>query len=140
MSATMMLLVEDNLVFLGILIAFLERAGIPDLTLRSARSGEDALAFARDERPDLLTVDLMLPGMSGVEAIARLRALLPNAAIVALTEHVEEAFRAAALAAGADEFVPKAELTRRLLPALQEAHLRHSAAAGSTAHSRRETS
>lgn len=124
LSPTTLLLVDDNPVFLGLLIAFFERSGMANLAIRTARSAEEGMALAREIHPDLVTVDLTLAGTSGVEAIGQLRAILPSAAIVALTEHEEEVFRTASLAAGADDFVPKSDLVRRVLPALVEARHR----------------
>ena len=53
-----------------------------------------------------------------LKAIPRLRALLPEAAIIVLTSHHDQAYREAALAAGAHDFVPKRSLDTDLLPAI----------------------
>jgi DNA-binding NarL/FixJ family response regulator len=60
-----------------------------------------------------------MPDLPGLQAIPRLRQLLPQAGIIALTMLDTESYRRAALAAGADEFVPKAVMHTHLLPSIQ---------------------
>jgi len=60
-----------------------------------------------------------MPGLSGLETIPRLRAMLPEVSIIALTLLDAKVYRQAALAAGADDFVPKANLSTDLLPAIR---------------------
>lgn len=62
---------------------------------------------------------LPLPGLSGLELVPRLHAIWPDVGIIILTLHDEDAYRQAALAAGADNFVPKRTLTTDLLPAIR---------------------
>src|SRR5256885_90896 len=101
-----LLVIDDSPVFLRIVTTFVERSAADVLTvIGSAPSAEDGLRLAVEHRPDAITVDLRLPGMSGLDLITQLRPMLPDASIVALTEHTEDAFRVAALAAGADAFV-----------------------------------
>ncbi len=112
------LLVDDHEAFLRVATEFLQRHD--DLTVvGAARGGEEALAQAQDLRPQVILVDLNMPGLSGLETIPRLRAMLPEAGIIALTLLDPKVFRQAALAAGADDFVPKANLGTDLLPAIR---------------------
>jgi len=78
------LVVEDNLVNLELVTAVLAQAGCHVLSLTSA---EGVVHLAATERPDLILMDLQLPGMTGYEAIRRLKADPATAAIpvVALT-------------------------------------------------------
>jgi DNA-binding NarL/FixJ family response regulator len=113
------LLIDDSPVFLDIARAFIEHDAAGRLrVVGSALSAEEGLRLAAQHHPDAVTVDLRLPGMSGLNLIPRLRLALPDAVIVALTEHTEDAFRVAALAAGADDFIAKPDLAVKLIPAL----------------------
>ncbi len=60
-----------------------------------------------------------MPGLSGLDTIPRLRAMLPNALIIALTMMEPNTHRQTSLDAGADEFISKAQMDTELLPALQ---------------------
>jgi len=72
-----------------------------------AASGEAAVELARDQLPDVIIMDIALPGMSGSEATRRIKASTPGVYIMILTIPEEEAYRADAMAAGASAFVPK---------------------------------
>jgi len=112
------LLVDDHEAFLRVATEFLQRHD--ELTLvGAAHGGEEALAQAQDPRPQVVLINLNMPGLSGLETIPRLRAMLPEVGIIALTLLDPKVFRQAALAAGADDFVPKANLSTDLLPAIR---------------------
>ena len=112
------LLVDDHEAFVHVATEFLQRHD--DLTVVGvARGGEEALAQAQNLRPLVVLIDLHMPGLSGLETIPRLRAMLPEAGIIALTLLDAKAYRRAALAAGADDFVLKANLSTDLLPAIR---------------------
>jgi DNA-binding response OmpR family regulator len=87
-----------------------------------AGSGEDGLRVAREERPDLVILDLMLPGMSGLEVCRELRRRT-NAPVLVLTAKDSEVDKIVGLELGADDYVTKpfsmAELMARV-----RAHLR----------------
>jgi DNA-binding NarL/FixJ family response regulator len=120
MAPISVLLVDDNLTFLRILQRFLEEYNHEEVVvLGAARGGEEALAKAADLRPQVILLDLAMRGMSGLEAIPHLRGMLPQVGIIALTLLDANAYREAALAAGADEFVPKAALHTHLLPTIR---------------------
>ncbi len=79
----------------------------PDYHFAEAREGDEALALIRDLQPDLVVLDLMLPGRSGLDVLAELRSdefagTTPVVVVTAWT-HAEDAV----LAAGADRFIPK---------------------------------
>jgi DNA-binding NarL/FixJ family response regulator len=75
-----------------------------------------ALAQDQELQPQVILMGLDSPGL---EAISRLRNMLPGVGIIALTLLRNNAYRQAALAAGADDVVRKAELTTELLPAIR---------------------
>lgn len=86
----------------------------------SFASAEDALHAAAALQPDLAVTDINLPGMSGIECIARLKAMLPSIQVLVLTvyEDGDNVFRA--LKAGAAGYLVKRDVGERLLSALQE--------------------
>jgi two-component system, NarL family, response regulator LiaR len=80
----------------------------PDLqVLQEADSGEAAVRLAAELIPDVVLMDLVLPGMSGVEAIRQIKQASPETQIIALTSYHEDAFIFPALRAGALSYVLK---------------------------------
>ncbi len=86
-----------------------------------AVDGEEALANAPALRPDIIVLDLSLPGKSGIEVAAELRASCPGAALVVLTRHREPSFVRQLFAAGALAYVLKQSASRELLAAVRAA-------------------
>lgn len=84
-----------------------------------ANDGEAALGLAETTVFDAATVDLLMPGMEGIEVIRRLRALWPEMTVVALSADVQQATRREVLAAGASRFVAKTAPDEALLAALE---------------------
>jgi len=82
----------------------------------SAGDGPTALAMARSEKPDLIVLDIMLPGMDGWEVCRRLRAET-EAPIIMLTARAEESDQVVGLELGADDYVTKPFSPRALWPA-----------------------
>jgi putative two-component system response regulator len=78
-------------------------------SVRVALCGEDALQLASDEAPDLVLLDVMMPGMSGVEVCRALKAsnLTRLTPVVLVTASHDRAYRLAGLDAGADDFLSK---------------------------------
>ena len=100
------LVVEDNERNLKLLRDVLEYAGYD---VRAARTGEDGIALAASELPDLVLMDLQLPGIDGMEALRRLRESPQTAGIpvVAVTAQAMKHDRERALQAGFDGYVEK---------------------------------
>jgi two-component system response regulator CpxR len=98
-----LLLVDDDRELARMLVEYLELQGY---AVDTANSGEAALeAFAR-QRPDLVVLDVGLPGMDGLETLSRLREN-QSVPVIMLTAHGEERDRIAGLLAGADDYLPK---------------------------------
>ena len=91
----------------------------------TAGGGVEGLAKAEELRPDVITVDLSMPDLPGLKVIPRLRDLLPDSVIIALTSLEADEMRQAALDAGADAFVDKTQIVPRLMPAILEAARKH---------------
>lgn len=85
-----------------------------------AENGEQALGLVEETKPHAVTVDLLMPGMDGIELIGRLRARWPELPIIALSADVQQATRQEVMAAGASGFVAKTALDE-ILPALMAA-------------------
>jgi len=128
--APSILIVEDEAALVTLLRYNLERAGFG---VAEALDGEEALTVIAERIPDLVLLDWMLPGVSGIEICRRLRrgAATRNLPIIMLTARSEEADRVRGLECGADDYVAKpfspAELIarinavlRRIRPALAE--------------------
>lgn len=84
-----------------------------------ASTGEEAVAQAERLRPDVVLMDLSLPGLSGVEAMRRLVELLPGTRVLALTADAEEDSVLAVLEAGGHGFVAKATAHEDLVTAIR---------------------
>ena len=86
-----------------------------------ASDGEDGIRAASELMPDIVVMDLMMPGVDGVEATRRIRASNPEIQIVALTSFVEEARVVAAIEAGASGFLLKDAEADELAAAIRAA-------------------
>ena len=86
-----------------------------------AVDGGDAIEQAGALRPDIVVMDLMMPGIDGIEATARIRADLPEVEVIALTSFVEEARVLAAIEAGAAGFLLKDAEADELAAAIRAA-------------------
>ena len=118
------LVIEDDRQIRRVVQGYLEQAGYRVLV---ARDGETGLALALTEKPALIVLDLMLPGLDGWEITRRLRdssdPAVAHVHIIMLTARVEEADRVNGLRLGADDYVVKPfsprELTARVQAALR---------------------
>jgi two-component system, OmpR family, response regulator ResD len=127
------LIVEDDLTVAEVVVDYLRHAGLEP---KHALDGQSALEVAATWQPDLVVLDLMLPGIGGLEVCRRLRegrdpqAPLP---VIMLTALGEESDRVRGLEGGADDYVTKPfsprELTLRVQAVLRRAHAGNTAAA-----------
>ena len=120
------LVVDDEPTIAEVVARYLERAGYRRVI---APDGEEALAVAERERPDLVVLDLMLPGLDGLEVMAPLRAQRPTPVIL-LTARGEESDRVCGLRLGADDYVVKPFSPGRARRARRRRAARASAAGG----------
>jgi CheY-like chemotaxis protein len=106
MTAQLVLIVEDNPRNLKLVRDVLAHAGYRTL---EAATGEDGLALAQAEHPDLVLMDVQLPGIDGLEALARLRAEPATAGIpvMAVTAFAMEEDRRRFRSAGFDGYLEK---------------------------------
>jgi PAS domain S-box-containing protein len=124
--APVILLAEDEENNIYTLSTYLEAKGYQVIV---ARNGAEALSRVHDARPDLILMDIQMPGMDGLEAIRRIRAdtALGQAPIIALTALAMSGDRERCLAAGANDYLSKPVSLKELVAAI-EAHLQHPAA------------
>ena len=120
LSKPRVLLVDDNAAMLARAAAVLT-PGCE--VLRTVNDGQAALAAARELQPDVIVLDISMPGMTGLEVAARLRQSGSTAALVFLTIHDEEEFVLAAQAAGGIGYVVKPRMKSDLLTAVREAQV-----------------
>ena len=87
----------------------------------SAHTGEDALALAREHHPDLIILDVMMPGKGGIETCRALKEDPETAAIpvILLTARSSKADRDAGDAAGANEYITKPFSPQKVIDAVQ---------------------
>ena len=99
------LVVDDEPTIAEVVARYLNRAGY---ATRVAANGREALDVAASQRPDLVVLDLMLPGIDGLEVMRRLRKQTgKRLAIILLTARGEESDRIVGLRLGADDYVVK---------------------------------
>ena len=112
------LIIEDEADIRAVLRHHLEKAGF---TVREAGEGFAGLALAREERPDALILDVMLPGIDGMEILRRLRgdARTRHLRILMLTARGDETDRIVGLEMGADDYVPKPFSPREVVARLK---------------------
>ena len=110
-AMTMILVVDDEKKIASLVRDYLAAAGYRVVT---AHDGETALAQHRYERPDLVVLDLNLPGMDGL-AVARTIRQERNTPIIMLTARIEETDRIVGLELGADDYVTKPFSPRELV-------------------------
>jgi DNA-binding NarL/FixJ family response regulator len=109
------LLVDDNPGFIAPAVRFL--SALPQVkVVGCACSGEEALDLVARLSPDLVLMDLALPGMNGLEATARLRSRPDAPRVIMVTLYDTPEYRAAARVAGADGYVSKSDFGTDLLP------------------------
>lgn len=124
------LVVDDDPTVAEVVLGYLRRDGFE---AAHAADGLSALAIAAQAPPDLVVLDLMLPGIDGLEVCRRLRAERPDLPVVMLTARGEEDDRIAGLEVGADDYVVKPfsprELALRVRSVLRRSETAVSAAA-----------
>ena len=91
-------------------------------TIVEARDGDEALEQARTTQPDVILLDMMMPGRTGLDVVRELRAEreLAETPVIMLTARTQAADRAAAAEAGATRFLSKPFSPRELLSVLDE--------------------
>ena len=129
--AKTVLVVDDEKAIVDILEFNLRKEGYETL---SAYDGPEGLRMAREANPDLMLLDVMLPGMDGFSVCSALRAEGSDLPIIMITAREEETDKVFGLENGADDYITKPFSMRELL-ARVKANMRRSAAAPAPAES-----
>ncbi len=112
------LIVEDELLERAIYADLLREHGYEVLTLPTAAR---ALEFLRLQEVDLILVDLVLPGMSGLDLIERLKTVAPETPVIVVTAHPTSPYATAALQLGACDLIGKGFRNETMLHAVKRA-------------------
>jgi two-component system, NarL family, response regulator LiaR len=119
MKRIRLLLVDDDAqVRRGLLMRL---ASEPDIDVVGvAASGSEALSLAQERLPDVVIMDLLLPGIDGIEATRELQTVSPGSKVIAISIREDTATRQRALCAGAAVFVSKHDEPEGLLAVIRE--------------------
>jgi DNA-binding NarL/FixJ family response regulator len=83
--------------------------------------GQEAILKAKEFKPDLVLMDISMPGMNGLDATRLLKAIMPELVVIILTIHDLEEYKVAATASGAYDYILKKSLMEDLIPAIRRA-------------------
>lgn len=115
---TRVLLVDDHTILrTGLRMFFDSQEDM--VVVGEAVSGEEALEKTQLHQPDVVILDISMPGMTGIEAIGRIKQITPNAGILMLTMHEAEEYLQQAMQAGASGYVLKKAADSELLEAVR---------------------
>lgn len=98
------LLVDDEEEFVK---ALAERLKMRDLRSDTVLDGEEALSFVEDQEPDVMVLDLKMPGIDGMEVLRQVRKAYPNIQVIILTGHGTEKHEEEAKRLGAFDYLEK---------------------------------
>jgi two-component system response regulator NreC len=113
-----LILVDDHDVVRTGLKTFLEKQ--PGLqVVGEAGSGEQAIAIANELNPDVIVMDITMPGMDGLEATRHIKSLCPECRVLALTVHEDKQYFFEMLAAGASGYITKHAAADELVAAIR---------------------
>jgi CheY-like chemotaxis protein len=121
------LLAEDNETNIEMLFEYLRTKGY-DVAV--ARNGQEAIVRAQEEHPDIILMDIQMPGVDGLEAIRRIRAdnTLAHTPIIAVTALALPRDRERCLEAGADEYMAKPVSLRMVVQTIESLRKRRAEA------------
>jgi len=115
-----MLIVEDQDYMRRMLREFLQ-AAFPDKDIHEAGDGSSALALCFEHRPPVVLMDIGLPDANGIELTAQIKTMLPDTAVIIVSNHSGSAYTERAKAAGAFAYINKEAVHGELLPAVTAA-------------------
>lgn len=118
MDTITLMLVDDHEVVRTGLRSFLEtKPGMQ--VVAEARNGDEVIQRAVEARPDIILMDITMPGMDGLEATRQVKAVCPDCLILALTVHEDKQYFMEMLAAGASGYITKQAAADELVAAIQ---------------------
>jgi len=115
-----MLIVEDQDFMRQMLREYLQSA-YPDAAIIEAADGARALELCRSRSPQLVLMDVGLPDANGIDLTAQVKEMLPDTAVIIVSQHAGRAYVERARAAGAFAYITKDKVYRELLPTVGRA-------------------
>jgi CheY-like chemotaxis protein len=112
------LIVDDEAEFASILVKVLRRRGF---TAHLAPNGECALAMLRERAYSVVLLDVKMPGIGGIEVLARIRQSLPETQVILMTGHLAAGDEERSVAGGAFAFLLKPYPTEQLVAVIESA-------------------
>jgi two-component system invasion response regulator UvrY len=91
-----------------------------DYEVRDTGTGEDAVELCKEIKPDVVVMDIKLPGINGILATRQIKKMFPEIQVIVLTVYDIPAFQAEAAAAGASAFISKNNMYKELVPAIEK--------------------
>jgi DNA-binding response OmpR family regulator len=119
MSEIKILLVDDEQEFVNTLS---ERIQMRELASKIAYDGEEALRLVKDEIPDVVVLDLRMPGIDGLEVLERMKKSYPNVQVIVLTGHGSEKDERISRNLGAFEYLQKPVSIDKLVNTIWQAY------------------
>ncbi|OLC54832.1 MAG: hypothetical protein AUH92_03350 [Acidobacteria bacterium 13_1_40CM_4_69_4] len=98
------LVVDDEMAIREVLIEFLSEHGYEAM---GAENGREALRVVKTNRPQVVLLDIAMPGMNGIETLKKLRQEIPSAAVIMISGHADHDMALQALDLGAYDFIQK---------------------------------
>jgi len=111
------LVVDDEPDILQVITFRLDKAGY---AVAGVSNGEEALRMVGEDRPDLILLDVMMPGLDGFEVCRRIKEKTPGQKIIIYTAKVDGVNAAKARASGADDFTVKTADLKHILDAIRK--------------------
>jgi two-component system response regulator YesN len=107
LEAYKILIVDDETIERKVIRHILSIQGDKSILVEEAENGIDAVEQAKVFQPDVIIMDIQMPGLNGLEAISRIKAMMPQVSIVILTAHNDFDYAVQALKMGVDDYVLK---------------------------------
>ena len=96
---------------------------LPDISvIGSVASGEDAINFSRQTRPDVILMDILMGGMTGIEATRWIKEFDPTIKVLLVTKEVSKEYVSAGIKSGVDGYLPKDVTSETLIEAIRTVH------------------
>jgi len=121
-TASRLLIVEDSAIFRKLLKETLH-SRFPSMEILEAADGEEAMQKILSHSPDLIFMDIKLPGESGLELTAKIKAKYPDLIVIILTSYDTPEYREAAVQAKANYFLSKGTSSKESILTLVESAL-----------------
>jgi CheY-like chemotaxis protein len=112
--------IADDDVEVRTLVDFILRQDPAVLLVGEAEDGESAIILVRQAQPDVVIMDVMMPGVGGLEATRRIKREWPDTRVLVLTNLTDDETRRSAFVNGADSFLTKRDIATRLLAAIKD--------------------